>query len=253
MKKWTREETIIAFNAYCKIPFQKSSKTHPTVINYAKILGRTPSALNMKIGNIGRLDPDLKKQGIRGLLHGAKLEEEIWNEFIDNPEQLAFESEKLIAQFSQQKIEEFASIEIKDLPQGVEREVIIRQRVNQSFFRSVVMSSYGFRCCISGVGTPELLEACHIVGWAHDLSNRTNPQNGLCLNSFFHKSYDKHLLSITPDFTIIVSEELLHNTMELSFNNYLKGLNGKNIMLPDRFPPKKEFLEIHFNEFKQRQ
>lgn len=30
------------------------------------MLGRSPSALNMKVGNIGRLDPDLKEQGITG-------------------------------------------------------------------------------------------------------------------------------------------------------------------------------------------
>ena len=29
MNKWTREETIVAFNLYCKIPFKSSSKTHP--------------------------------------------------------------------------------------------------------------------------------------------------------------------------------------------------------------------------------
>lgn len=71
---WTREETIIAFNVYCKIPFKKSSKTHPLVVKYAKIIGRTPSALNMKIGNIGRLDPDLQRQGITGLTNGATME-----------------------------------------------------------------------------------------------------------------------------------------------------------------------------------
>lgn len=26
MNKWTREETIVAFNLYCKIPFKSSSK-----------------------------------------------------------------------------------------------------------------------------------------------------------------------------------------------------------------------------------
>ena len=61
---WSREETIIAFNVYCKIPFEKSSKTHPLIVKYANLLGRTPSALNMKIGNIGRLDPELKSRGI---------------------------------------------------------------------------------------------------------------------------------------------------------------------------------------------
>ena len=82
--KWTREETIIAFNLYCKIPFKSSSKTHPLVVKYAHIIGRSPSALNMKIGNIGRLDPDLKSQGITGLVHGAKLELE-WNPCEANP------------------------------------------------------------------------------------------------------------------------------------------------------------------------
>ncbi|MGN0231861.1 MAG: hypothetical protein ACI4A8_06585 [Muribaculaceae bacterium] len=62
MGDWTREETIIAFNLYCKIPFKSSRKTHPLVIEYAKIIGRTPSALNMKIGNIGRLAPSLREK-----------------------------------------------------------------------------------------------------------------------------------------------------------------------------------------------
>ena len=39
------------------------------------MIGRSPSALNMKIGNIGRLDPELKKKNITGLTHGAKMEE----------------------------------------------------------------------------------------------------------------------------------------------------------------------------------
>lgn len=90
---WTREETIIAFNVYCKIPFKSSSKSNQTVINFAKIIGRSPSALNMKIGNFGRLDPELKKQGIVGLTHGSKMEEEVWNEFNGDWERLIYESE----------------------------------------------------------------------------------------------------------------------------------------------------------------
>ena len=252
MDKWTREETIVAFNVYCKIPFKNSSKTHPMIIKYAKILGRSPSALNMKVGNIGRLDPDLKKQGITGLVHGAKMEEEVWNEFYENPEYLAFESEKLIAQFSEQNIEISANIQTENLPQGTEREVVIKQRVNQSFFRSAVMSSYNFKCCISGINAPQLLEACHIVDWSEDTNNRTNPKNGLCLNSFFHKAYDKCLLAITPDMSILVSEELFQNATEKSFLNYLKEINGRQILLPDKFLPKRELLELHYNKYLSR-
>lgn len=249
MNKWTREETIVAFNVYCKIPFKSSSKTHPIIIKYADILNRTPSALNMKIGNIGRLDPDLKGQGISGLVHGAKLEEEIWNEFYGNPERLAFESEKIIANLTNQSIEVSTSIRTDDLPQGKERNVIIKQRVNQSFFRSSVMSAYNFHCCISGVNITELLEACHIVDWSQDERNRINPKNGLCMNSFFHKAYDKHLLGITPDLKIVVSEELLQGSTEVSFFNYMKTINGKKILLPNKFFPRKDLLEIHYNKF----
>lgn len=250
MKKWNREETIVAFNVYCKIPFQSSSKNNPTVIQYAKILDRSPSALSMKIGNIGRLDPDLQAKGIVGLSHGAKLEEEIWKEFYEDPEGFIYESEKLISLFSKQSIEVSAEIETDDLPKGIERETIVRRRINQSFFRMAVISSYNYRCCISGVGNKELLEACHIVDWVQDADNRTNPKNGLCMNSFFHKAYDKYLLGITPDLKIIISEELMQSTNEPLFKKYLAELNGKNIALPYRFFPKRDLLEIHYEKFK---
>lgn len=252
MNNWSREETIIAFNVYCKIPFKNSSKTHPMIIKYANILGRSPSALNMKIGNIGRLDPDLREKGISGLIHGAKMEEDVWKEFYGNPEKLAFESEKIIAKYSNQDIETSSDIKTDDLPQGIDREAVVRQRVNQSFFRSAVLSAYNFCCCISGVQNSSLLEACHIVNWSQDIKNRTNPKNGLCMNPFFHKAYDKHLISITPDLKIVISDELQQNIKEDSFSCYLKNINGRNILLPDKFLPQKEFLEIHYNQFKVR-
>ncbi len=252
MKNWTRNETIIAFNLYCKIPFKNCSKMHPMIIKYANILGRTPSALNMKIGNIGRLDPDLKSQGISGLTHGAKMEEEVWREFYGNPERLAFESESLLAEITNQRIDDYVNIAIDNLPQGEERDVVIKQRVNQSFFRAAVMSSYNFHCCISGVAIPELLEACHIIDWADCEEQRTNPKNGLCMNSFFHKAYDRYLLAITPDLRIEISDELLQNTEDKAFYIYLKGLKGKEIVKPDKFLPKKEFLDIHYNKYKTR-
>ena len=61
-------------------------------------------------------------------------EEEIWQEFCDNPDRLAFESERLIAQLSQKSIEESLNIGIDNLPQGLEREAVVKQRVSQSFF-----------------------------------------------------------------------------------------------------------------------
>lgn len=252
MNTWTREETIVAFYVYCKIPFKDSSKSNPVIMEYAQILNRTPSALNMKVGNIGRLDPDLRQKGITGLVHGAKMEEEVWKEFYNNPEHLALESEKIIAKLRGKTLEQVADFSIDDLPQGKEREIVIKQRINQSFFRMAVLSSYNNRCCISGIGNKELLEACHIVDWSIDMANRTNPKNGLCMNPFFHKAYDKLLMAISPDLKIIISDELLQNTEDSKFKNYLKSINGEKIAMPNKFFPEREFLQDHYEKFKNR-
>jgi len=96
-----------------------------------------------------------------------------------------------------------------------------------------------------------LLEACHIVDWSLDKINRLNPTNGLCLNPFFHKSYDKNLVSITPDYSIVISERLLCETINEDFKLYLKNLNGKSICKPDKFNPDKKLLDIHYQMFKK--
>lgn len=236
---WTKEETIIAFNVYCKIPFKSSSKTNPTIIEYANIIGRSPSALNMKVGNFGRLDPELKKRGITGLVNGSKLEEIVWNEFNGNWDKLAFESEKLIAKFQNKKIED-----LEGLPKGEDRETTIKTRVNQRFFRSVILSSYNLRCCITGLNIPDLLVASHIKPWAKDKENRTNPHNGLCLNSIHDKAFDRGFITITPDYKIQISD-YLRDLNEIVVKDFFIKYNNQSIILPDRFLPSKDFLEYH--------
>lgn len=240
---WTREETIVAFNVYCKIPFKNSSKTNPTVIKYANIIGRSPSALNMKIGNFGRLDPELKKQGIIGLVNGSKLEEEIWDEFNNNWEKLAFESEELIAKFQNKEIEE---ISLENFPEGKERETTIKARVNQNFFRSTILSSYNSKCCITGLSIPDFLVASHIKPWSKDKENRTNPHNGLCLNSIHDKAFDKGFITVTPDFKVKVSEFFNDYSKDKSVNDFFIKYNNQNIIKPERFLPAKELLDYHF-------
>lgn len=249
---WTREETIIAFNVYCKIPFKSSSKSNPTIIKYAKIIGRSPSALNMKVGNFGRLDPELKKQGIVGLAHGSKLEEEIWDEFHGDWQKLAFESEQLIAKFSNRPIEEISEIETEDIKEGIERETIVKQRVNQSFFRSTVLSSYYFKCCITGLSIPDFLVASHIIPWSKNTEQRLNPRNGLCLNSIHDKAFDRGFITITPEFNLRVSGVFGDFEKEKAVQDFFMKYENQKINLPDKFLPTKEFLDYHYhNIFKK--
>lgn len=240
---WTREETIVAFNVYCKIPFKSSSKTNPIVVKYANIIGRSPSALNMKIGNFGRLDPELKKRGITGLINGSKLEEDIWNEFYGNWDKLAFESEELIAKFQNKVIED---LNWENFPEGKDKNTTIRARVNQNFFRSTILSSYNLKCCITGLSIPDFLVASHIKPWSKDKENRTNPHNGLCLNSIHDKAFDKGFITVTADFKVKVSDFFNDYSNDKSVADFFIKYNNQKIVKPERFLPTKEFLDYHF-------
>lgn len=72
------------------------------------------------------------------------------------------------------------------------------------------------------------------------------------MNSFFHKAYDKLFIAISPDLTIIISDELLQNTVDNKFRKYLECINGEKIIMPNKFLSKKEFLQVHYEKFKNR-
>ncbi len=242
---WTREQEIIVFNLYCKIPFQRSSQTHPDIVRIANLIGRTPSAVNLKIGNFGSFDETLKKQGIKGLIHTSKLDKKIWNEFNGKWDEFSYLSEKLIAELEGKNIEEIAD-EVEKIPVGKTTAVTVKQRVNQYFFRKAVLSSYNCACCITGLSTPELLIASHIKPWAKSSEiEKTNPRNGLCLNALHDKAFDRGYITITPEFKIVVSNEICDiydgKTVERLFGQYC----NKTINAPDKFLPEKEFLEFH--------
>ncbi|HKG61351.1 MAG TPA: HNH endonuclease [Pyrinomonadaceae bacterium] len=222
---WTRDELIIAFNLYCKIPFGQIDARNSAVIALADVLGRTPASLSWKLANFARLDPALQARGIKGASHGSKGELTVWEEFNNNWDSLAFESERLLANLTKQSVEEMNGLKEDDLPKdGIERERIVKVRVNQRFFRTTVLTSYASRCCITGLAIPMLLSASHIAPWAKDPNNRMNPRNGLCLNLLHHKAFDAGLITITPEFRVRISASLATSITSVQTNSSLHGM-----------------------------
>jgi putative restriction endonuclease len=249
---WTKEQTIVALNLYCKIPFNRVSSTHPDILRIAKIIGRSANSVKMKIGNFGSFDPELKKRGIVGLANASKLDEQVWIEFNNDWNNLAYESELLISKFTNQPIEKISEINIDDIPLGKEREAIIKQRVNQSFFRSTILSSYNLKCCITGLSITDFLVASHIIPWAKDDRNRLNPHNGLCLNSIHDKAFDRGFITVTADYKIKISKYFDDYKKENAVADLFLKYDNQSIILPDKFLPSKEFLEYHHkNIFKK--
>ncbi len=243
---WTREELIVAFNLYCKIPFGRIHIRNPQIISLAKLLRRTPSAVSWKLANFARLDPTLQTRGIKGAAHGAKSDEEIWREFSNNWEQLAYESERLLAQMTDCKLEQVAGLAQTDLPrEGKERERIVRTRVNQQFFRTAVLAAYGSRCCVTQLGIPDLLNASHIVPWSVDAKNRVNPRNGLCLNVIYDRAFDRGFLTITPSYKVRLSPILLKRSKEKVVRDIFLRYDNASIELPRHFTPDPALLQYH--------
>ena len=134
------------------------------------------------------------------------------------------------------------------LKEGKTREAVVKIRVNQSFFRSAVLASYDNKCCITGIPLTELLIASHIIPWSKDEKNRLNPENGLCLNSLHDRAFDKGLITIDANYKIRVSKSVAVYRNEMNIQKFFYDFEGKQIELPKRFLPNKDFLAYHYKE-----
>src|SRR2546425_13167121 len=66
---------------------------NPRVIELARLLGRTPSSVAMKLVNLASLDPAHQARGIKGLANHTRADELIWREFQTNWNQMSLTSE----------------------------------------------------------------------------------------------------------------------------------------------------------------
>lgn len=243
--RWSRGELKLAFHLYCQLPFGRLHQRNPEIIQLAGLIGRTPSALAMKLVNFASLDPAITASGRKGLGGASKLDQEVWDQFHADWEGLALECESLRAGLVTGTAVAF-SIE-DDLTAdyiGETRQVIVEQRIKQQFFRKAVLSSYRGKCCMSGLAEPRLLLASHIVPWSQDKANRLNPANGLCLSALHDRAFDQGLIALTDEYAVILSASLRQRD-EAFVREVLLPLTGRQIELPERFMPSVELLAWH--------
>lgn len=248
--RWTREQLKLAFHLYCQLPFGQLDSRNREVIELARLIDRTPSAVAMKLVNLASLDPAITSTGRRGLGNASSLDRDIWEEFHADWEGLAVECNHLRTALIESRgkppiavLDLDEAIGLEDFT-GETRRVVTEQRIKQHFFRRAVLSSYRGRCCMSGLSEPRLLVASHIVPWSKDKANRLNPRNGLCLSAIHDKAFDSGLIALSDDFRVLVSTEL-----QRSENAFIKSvifpLDGRSIELPERFVPDPSFVARH--------
>lgn len=246
---WTREELILAFNLYLKLPFGKMHKRTPEIIELANLLERTPSSIGMRLGNFASVDPYHQERGIGGLKGGMNQVKPIWDEFFHNQEELVFLSEQILALKENTSIENKYQDILFDL-KGLKGETVIREvktRVNQSVFRQMVLTNYTTKCAITGIDIPELLVASHIVPWSKNENERLNPENGICLSALYDKAFDKGLIGINSNYEVILSNNLKKKKESSFYQSHFASIENQRIIDGIKYFPRKEFLEYHLD------
>lgn len=235
-RRWTRDELLVALGLYLRLPFGQLHQHHPEIIACAEQLGRTPSALAMKLTNLASLDDSLDRVG---LANASNADRAIWAEMQADWSAITDEIHEVQVRLSVESDDEEA-----DDYAGEDALRLTKVRRDQSQFRTRVLSAYNYRCCVTGLAEPRLLEAAHIAPWRDDPNNQLNPSNGLCLSVLHHRAFDRGLITLDADFRVLLSPQLEANSdefVEVAFHAY----SSQPISLPDKFRPDPELLAYH--------
>ena len=253
-RRWNRGELLIVLNLYHKLRFGQFDQRQPVIIDMAKRMDRTPSSVAMKLSNFASLDPALKLRGIKGLEGASALDEEMWNEFHQNPaDNIPLSQTKFDALFVQAEGETTEVIPgngiraVKRPPAGdTEVKTVTKQRRGQDYFRDVVLNNFGGCCGVTGMPVRELLVASHILPWSSHEAERLNVRNGICLNRLHDAAFDQHLISFDDEFRLVLSKRLKSVLPNEAVRNQFDAFEGNILRLPDDGTlPDPGFLKIH--------
>jgi putative restriction endonuclease len=121
---------------------------------------------------------------------------------------------------------------------------IVRRRLHQQAFRARVIEAYRTRCAFCRLRHQELLDAAHITADAAE-SGEPVVSNGLSLCKLHHAAFDRHFLTVRPDYVIEVRRSILEEEDGPMLLHGLKGMHGTSIYVPREasLQPDRERLE----------
>lgn len=252
---WTKPQILAALHLYTQLPFGQLHHRNPRIQALAQLMGRTPSAVAMKLTNLASLDPQITGNGRKGLPGASQLDREVWAQLQARWDETALAAEAAFKALGGQLEEAQDDTVPPDsealalFEAGKTRQATVQVRVNQSLFRRAVLTGYGSTCCISGLSEEKLLIASHIVPWAEDAHNRLNPQNGLCLSALHDRAFDQGLITVTPEYRVLVSPTLRKKSADVFAAETLLRFDEQPITMPERFAPRQDFLTWHGRRF----
>lgn len=243
---WSKEELVITLSLYFQLPFGRLNHTTPEVKALAKLINRSDNSVAMRLSNFASCDPYIINSGRTGLPGGFSICSPIWDEYANDKERLFYEAELFRASYLNQSLERQLNLTERDYV-GKDMLAAIKQRVNQDVFRRMILNNYNSRCAITGLNIQSLLVASHIIPWADNETERLNPENGLCLSPLYDKAFDIGLITIQPDYEIVLSRELKEHSKEDFYKQSFLAVEHQRIILPEEHLPRPDFLQYHYD------
>lgn len=236
---------LLALQLYHRTPFGRMHRQNPDVVALADAIGRTASAVAYKLANFAALDSGLDRQGMANY---SKADESLWREFEQEPEAVMLEAEVALHVTGQRSLVQEAEADVPAEVQGTERETLVRARVNQAYFRRMVLARFDSTCCMSGLRVPELLVAAHIVRWADAPRLRLRPENGLCLNALHDRAFEVGIAHVDDDLRIRIREDVREMPPSPA-RDFLLLTDGRGLILPPRVQVDPVLLRQHRARF----
>jgi putative restriction endonuclease len=147
------------------------------------------------------------------------------------------------------------------IPAGADAEVIditkryneriVRERIHQPVFRSVVLHAYERRCAVCRLPFAELLDAAHIHADATGGVARVT--NGIALCKIHHGAFDQNIIGISPDYVVSVRDSVLATFDGPTLQHSIKEMDGERLRQLPRSraqQPDRELLAERFEAFR---
>jgi hypothetical protein len=127
-------------------------------------------------------------------------------------------------------------------PNYTERRGLVTSRVGQGWYRQEILKKWGNKCSITGCSLTEILISSHIKGWSEcNEDERLDPDNGILLSPDIDSLFDKHLISFQDNGSIMISDKLSKEDLDiLGISNLIKLKVDEGM---------KKYLKHHRNRF----
>ena len=124
-------------------------------------------------------------------------------------------------------------------------QILLNRKIRDASFRRQVCDAYEDRCAVTGIrlingGGKAEAQAAHI--WPVAAGGPDTVQNGIALSATVHWLFDRHLISLTDDYALLVSHNRVPAELQTLFEKQMQRIH-----LPrnERLHPHKAYVARH--------